>query len=102
MTLARIILMSLAIIPLALFIQAYGQHSPWRSTLQGRVLMAQKVAMLAVLTHGVVSVVWPHYPGREIVSIVLFAVLIVLFWAMYFALRSAQAESRNHKKRERP
>jgi hypothetical protein len=93
MTIARVVLLLLAITPLVLFAYCYARYSPWRDTLQGKTLMAQKIAMVAVLLASLCAVMFGDYPGREIVSIVLFAVLVALFWVMFFALRMAQKEA---------
>lgn len=94
---AWLALLGLSILPLALFVYFYARHSPWRSTLQGKTLMAQNAAMIVVLAHSVVGSL-VDYPGDVFVGLGLFAVLTALFWAMFVALRRAQTEQSETKK----
>lgn len=82
--------LALAAVPVALFIGFYAHFSPrWRSTFQGKALMAQDIAMLLVLVHAIAGVVL-DYPLERVVGIILFAILMILFWVMFIALRVAQ------------
>jgi len=90
-------MLALATIPLAGFIYRYARHSPWWATWQGRILMTQKIAMLALVLFYLTNSLF-DYPGEHIVKLALIAILVVLFWAMFIALIDAQTEQRPVKK----
>lgn len=91
------ILLILAVLPLAGFIYRYARYSPWYATWQGRILFTQKIAMLALVLFYLTGSLW-NYPGEHVVKLVLIAVLVALFWAMFLALLDAQTEQRPVKK----
>lgn len=98
MKIITFVLLGFAALPLALFVYYYNRYSPlWRKTLQGRTLMAQKIAMLAVLVNTIVSIAF-DYPAEHAVGLVLFTLLAVLFWTMFVALRLAQRPPNKRKK----
>lgn len=85
-----------AAVPLVGFIVCYGLFSPWWKTLQGKLLLTQKVAMLALVLFWAID---PHFPGREIVRLVLISILVLLFWGMFLALIWVQNTSRKVTRR---
>lgn len=84
-------LLLLAVIPLILFIYRYTRFSPWSKYLQGRLLLSQKVAWVALCIHLIVRRLW-DYPYSGVVEYVVVVILVVLFWWMFFALIEAQTE----------
>lgn len=89
-----ITMLTLAAIPLVLFIYRYARYSPWSSTLQGRGLFAQKWAMLALILLGIASRIIDA-PWLEVARVVLFSVLVSLFWVMLYGLVEAQNSDRS-------
>lgn len=83
-------LLVLAAIPLAWFMYRYARHSPWRSTLQGRALMAQKGATLALVLLILARHVFGQQPWITWALAVLAMVLVVMFWVMLIGLLKAQ------------
>jgi hypothetical protein len=84
-----IVIAILAAMPLLGFIYYYARYSPWTLTIQGRTLMAEKVAMLLLVLFSFTSRLF-DYPGQLVLRTILSLILISFFWAMFIALRSAQ------------
>lgn len=84
-------LLILAVIPLIMFIYRYTRFSPWSKYLQGRLLLAQKIAWVALVVHLIAKRLW-EYPGSTTVEYGIVLTLVVLFWWMFFALVEAQQE----------
>lgn len=80
------VLLVLMVIPLGGFAYRYARYSPWQSTIQGRTLLTQKIATLALVVFFISAAVFPDYPGRELVKDALLFVLTVLFWVMFVSL----------------
>lgn len=85
-----------AAIPLVGFIICYGFFSPWWKTLQGKLLLTQKFAMLALIVFWLLD---PEFPGRDIVRLALISTLVLLFWAMFLSLVWVQNTSQKVTRR---
>lgn len=91
-----------ALIPLGLFIYYYGTEpiegrrflrkpsNRWKSTLIGKVLMAQKILWFAFLLFVLTSIFMPGYPGQDLVRVLAYGGLVVQFWVVFFTLRHIQ------------
>lgn len=68
----------------------------WSETGLGRVLLAQKICMAAIITFIIiVRLAGGDFPGREWVAWGLYTVLVVLFWLMDFELEHIQRGTEN-------
>jgi len=76
-----------------LFIVFYAVRSPWRATLQGQFLMAQKVSMALLALHFLIGAIW-HYPGFWDVQAALVCFLAITSFVMLVGLLLAQTEQR--------
>ena len=74
------------------FVAAYHwlTGGDWRRTAAGRHLMAFTATLGALLSWIVVVRVWPDLPGRRLVSLGLFAALVVLIYHRAVLLHRAQ------------
>jgi hypothetical protein len=94
-------LLASALIPLGLFIFYYTTEPVpgrwwrkpsriWASTPLGRVLLAQKINLFALISF-ILAVRWTGgFPGREWVAFGLYAALVGLFWTVFIVLRHIQ------------
>jgi hypothetical protein len=94
--------LGLGIVPLTLFIYFYAtvpaprkwyRRRPSRlflSTVLGRVVMSQKIALLSILILIVAVRLFGDFPGREWVALGLYTVLVFLFWTVFAVLRRIQ------------
>jgi hypothetical protein len=93
-----------AIIPITLLIYFYGTRPTkgsvwrrrfsrlWTTTQVGKTLMLQMVAWFVYLVFVTASIVWHDWLGRDVLRLAIYAVLVGLFWAFFFALRRLQKQ----------
>lgn len=62
----------------------------WTVTPIGWVLMSQKLALFAILSFILMSRFVGDFPGRDVIALVLYGLLVGLFWAVFGVLRSIQ------------
>jgi len=87
------VLLVLGVIPLVLFIVRYFFFSPWRAEPEGRTMMYQKIALLAVLLLALAArALGPEYWGREVITILVYTVIVYFFWRTLFELLSVQRQ----------
>lgn len=75
-----LIIVGLAIIPLGHFVYRYHRFSPWRATREGKNMMGQKIAMLAVFLIIFVARLFGDWPGRTFVTVLVYLVLLFFFY----------------------
>lgn len=92
-------LLLFAVVPLILFIYRYARFSPWKSTIAGITLMAQKVVLLGLIGYLLAAVVVPEFTGKGPFGYVLLALLGLLLWMMLLVLVWTQNETRPVSKR---
>jgi multisubunit Na+/H+ antiporter MnhG subunit len=81
----------LATIPAILFVVFYSR-SRWETTHVGRSTMLLSFAMALILVVTSAGVVWPHYPGRVIIRLVAFILIIPALWWRLISLVMTQRE----------
>jgi hypothetical protein len=64
----------------------------WRHNPFGQHLMAYTANMGLLLTLIVTARIWPNYPGRQVVTLVLFACLVLQVWWRCVLLHRAQRD----------
>lgn len=82
----------LGFLPVMLFVLFYGVRSQWRATLVGRALMYQSAAFTLVLAVVMVGIWWPDMPGRALVRLICYGLLVITMWRMFFTLLHYQNE----------
>lgn len=55
-------------------------HGGWRKTEAGRWIAALGGSCSWVLTLGLLTVIWPDYPGRAFVRLVSYSLLVAVVW----------------------
>lgn len=69
----------------------------WLSTPIGPVLVAQMVSMIVLLSYILLVRFTGGFPGREVVAIILYALLQAGFWAFFIVLRRTQIQTTRKK-----
>lgn len=93
-----------AIVPIALFIFFYGTRPRpghkwlrrpsglWLSTPVGKTLMFQMIAWIFYLTFVTAKILYKDWDGRDILRLIIYSGLTLLFWAFFIALRHLQKQ----------
>ncbi|MCZ4498859.1 MAG: hypothetical protein JWQ74_1412 [Marmoricola sp.] len=92
----RFALVAIATLPATGFTIVYGLGSPWYKSLLGRALFTHALGMALLID---ISVLYKFfgddYAGRDVVSITVYAVIIVGTWAQFIALLRERARGRD-------
>lgn len=89
-----LVLVVAAILPLADFIYRYHRYSPYKLNTIGKTLMQQKWALLSVFVLILAARLFGEYFGKDVLTLVLFAFLVSMFYRTNLELRHVQ---RAHK-----
>lgn len=91
----RFTLVALAVIPATGFTLVYGLGSPWYRSLLGRALFTHALGMMLLIDISVAyKFIGDDYPGRDLVSITVYTVIIVGSWAQFVALLRVRSHGR--------
>ena len=71
----------------------------WMSTPIGVVLMSQKIAWFFVVAFILLSRFVGDFPGRDVIALVLYTLLVSLFWAVFGVLRHTQLPFEREQRR---
>lgn len=89
-----LVLMS-ALPAVVLFILFYGIRSPWRSLFVGRSMMYLAISLAAVLSLGVIRIVFNDQSSQIIEGVRLagYIIMTVFAWRLFFTLLRIQAQT---------
>ena len=73
-------------------------HGGWRRTEAGRMIASLGGSCSWVLLLGWISLVWPDYPGRPLVRLVSFSLLVAVVWWMVSLLWRRQLARRRQER----
>lgn len=95
------IVITLAIVPLVLFAYVYDKGSrlgqrrkypffkgPWRYSVTGRTSMAQKMALIVLVSVISIMRIFGEFAGSEILRLTAYAMVSIVFWCMFWILQN--------------
>jgi hypothetical protein len=92
----RFALVAFAVLPATGFTLVYGLRSPWYRSLLGRALFTHALGMALLIDISVAYKMFgDDYPGRDVVSISVYAVIIAGTWAQFIALLRERRHGRD-------
>ena len=79
------------------FVLNYGFRANWKSHPYGRITLAFKTTITVVLTLTIINSFFMHYPGRDVLRLVMFNVFVACFFIQDVFLRKQLRRDRKSR-----
>lgn len=84
-------------VPLTLFIYSYARWSRWWATGVGRMMMSLAVGLWAIISLSLSRFIFrDDWYGLDIVRLVIYLAMNIVFWSMFITLRNVQKPASKH------